>query len=585
MDVDEVRQRALHLAAEVAETDDSNVPVLLLQLKDILDLGPPRSSLGTIIRIDLWTYDAIHVCNLALKQDFAAISGGWNTATQLSSILCQSCVGLKLPEEKDYEESFLPDVVENVLTLAAKLLDFCVRTPLESDKRQHFQNFRTAMNSLDWLYSFHVFLTKNVLQSKRFVQIIMTEDLEASLFIMLILESIFKTNRVVMRQLEPNAIYGILDEIVFKISASEESTLGRASIRLILTATNIHPPLVEILLSKRYRGLKTYLSKWKTRGFDNDVRRLVALLEAGSLAQAEQMRLARAATVIQAFYRGSKQRQTLKRAEWGIILLQRKFRQSRLDRERVKEKEKKREERKLATEQKRINEFRSSMRKQLKMLESVPAREVNLFMADNQEKAASKIQAAYRGMVARRTFRSRQHEVARERAAVTIQRQFRRYRQRLADRKTPYPVVPGLTDSRRTELQNLIADHRQKYPPKHRTQEELQALHDKAFSLLANHMMSNMKIRRSEQRRDALLARLNVDTDQLLVAPQLHEVTNDILDAFTSRSAPVIARAQQCHNEEMRRLKLPWWKKLWDEDELEGTRGGPKPDETEQLNF
>ena len=37
MDADEhteqVRQRALHLAAEVAETDDSNVPVLLLQLK------------------------------------------------------------------------------------------------------------------------------------------------------------------------------------------------------------------------------------------------------------------------------------------------------------------------------------------------------------------------------------------------------------------------------------------------------------------------------------------------------------------------------------------------------------------------
>ena len=37
MDVDEqteqARQRALHLAAEVAETDNSNVPVLLLQLK------------------------------------------------------------------------------------------------------------------------------------------------------------------------------------------------------------------------------------------------------------------------------------------------------------------------------------------------------------------------------------------------------------------------------------------------------------------------------------------------------------------------------------------------------------------------
>ena len=42
MDVDEhteqVRQRALHLAAEVAETDDSNVTVLLLQLKGIFVL-------------------------------------------------------------------------------------------------------------------------------------------------------------------------------------------------------------------------------------------------------------------------------------------------------------------------------------------------------------------------------------------------------------------------------------------------------------------------------------------------------------------------------------------------------------------
>ena len=54
-------------------------------------------------------------------------------------------------------------------------------------------------------------------------------------------------------------------------------------------------------------------------------------------------------------------------------------------------------------------------------------------------------------------------------------------------------------------------------------------------------------------------------------APKLHEVTSDLLDSFTSRSAPVIARAQQCHNEEMRRFKLPWWKKLWDEDAVDLT--------------
>lgn len=581
----QIIERALHLAAEVAETDDSNVPVLLLQLKDILDLAPPRSSLGEVLRNHLWNYDVIQVCNLALKQDFAAIAGGWDTATQLGAILCQSCVGLKLPDMPEYEEKFLPDVVENILSLAAKLLDFVVKTRVMTEKQKHFQNFRTTLISMEWLYSFHVFLTFNVLQSKRFVQILMSEDVDTSLFILMILENIFKTNRFLMGKLEPNVLYSILDETVFKISASEESSVARASIHLILTATDVHPPILEILLSKRYRGLKAYLSKWKARGFDNDVKRLVSLLEAGSIAQAEQMRLSRAATAIQAFYRGSRQRQRLKQAELGIILLQRKFRQRRLDKERAREKGKRREERKLALEQKRINEFRSSMQKQLKMLESVPAREVNLFMEENQVKAASKIQAAFRGMVARKKYRERNEEVTRERAAVTIQRQFRRYQQHKADRKTPYPVVPGLTDARRAELQNMIAERRQRFPAKHRTQEEFKELHEKAFSLLANHVLSNMKIRKSEQRREALLARLNVEADQLLVSPKLHEVTPDILDSFTSRSAPVIARAQQCHNEEMRGLKLPWWKKLWDEEEAEGLGERPGSQEDEQFNF
>jgi len=68
-------------------------------------------------------------------------------------------------------------------------------------------------------------------------------------------------------------------------------------------------------------------------------------------------------------------------------------------------------------------------------------------------------------------------------------------------------------------------------------------------------------------------------------APKAHEVTPDIIAAYTSRSAPVITRAQECHNEEMHHLKLPWWKKLWDEDELEGAGERPKAEENEQLNF
>ena len=64
------------------------------------------------------------------------------------------------------------------------------------------------------------------------------------------------------------------------------------------------------------------------------------------------------------------------------------------------------------------------MQKQLQMLESMPAREVNLFIAENQVKAASKIQAVFRGMMGRRKYRERLNEVTRESAAVTVQRQI-----------------------------------------------------------------------------------------------------------------------------------------------------------------
>jgi len=50
-ETEQARQRALHLAAEVAETDDSNVPVLLLQLKGTLTFFTHRAYLNWDSRI------------------------------------------------------------------------------------------------------------------------------------------------------------------------------------------------------------------------------------------------------------------------------------------------------------------------------------------------------------------------------------------------------------------------------------------------------------------------------------------------------------------------------------------------------
>jgi hypothetical protein len=36
-----------------------------------------------------------------------------------------------------------------------------------------------------------------------------------------------------------------------------------------------------------HRGLKTYLSKWKGKGFDQDMKKLSGMLEAGDIAHAQ----------------------------------------------------------------------------------------------------------------------------------------------------------------------------------------------------------------------------------------------------------------------------------------------------------
>ncbi|KAK3750422.1 hypothetical protein QZH41_016982, partial [Actinostola sp. cb2023] len=490
-----------------------------------------------------------------MKQDFTAIRGQWGTAASLSVLLCQCCIGLELPEVPDYKSSFLPDVVESVLTITTKLLDNNSNASLTEEKRYFLDGFRDVINGLEMLYTSHEFLCLEVIQSKRFMHILMTEDLEISLFFMSVIESMWKSNRFVkllgkpegsqtplitgkgsvqvymneyqntdndmvllrllLNQLGPEILHSILDEIVFKISASEETTIGRAATRLILTATDRHPTVVSILLSKRYKGLKAYLSKWNNRGFDGDVRRLVALLEAGTAAEAEQMKLTRSATIIQACFRGFRTRERMKQADRGITLLQQKFRQKRFKREQERKQRNEQQEQLLFAEQKKIHGFRSSMKKKLQMLETVPAREVNNFMLENQDQAASKIQAAFRGMKSRRQIGTRRENVQRTKAATIIQRQFHRYREHKAQ-STPYPIPPGLTDARRVELQNVIVDHRDKFPTKHRSVDELKELHEKAHSLLANHLAMHIKPRKNEQRRDALLARLKMNTDLLL---------------------------------------------------------------------
>ena len=49
-------------------------------------------------------------------------------------------------------------------------------------------------------------------------------------------------------------------------------------------------------------------------------------------------------------------------------------------------------------------------------------------------------------------------------------------------------------------------------------------------------------------------------------APKLQDVVPADLELFVSRSVPIASVAQMEHNEELQQMKLPWWKRLEEDD-------------------
>ena len=48
-------------------------------------------------------------------------------------------------------------------------------------------------------------------------------------------------------------------------------------------------------------------------------------------------------------------------------------------------------------------------------------------------------------------------------------------------------------------------------------------------------------------------------------APKLKDATEADVDLYKHRSVPIATKARYNHNQEMRILRQPWWKKLGDE--------------------
>ncbi|NWI84864.1 IQCB1 protein, partial [Pitta sordida] len=561
--------QVLALAARVTESREQDIPLLLLELKGILS----NPSLGCEelkkIKRDIYDYGLAQYCLLVLQQDHARLRGGWAAAAQLAEILSHCCVGLEMKEDPEgFYKKFLPSAIDNLLVLGKRLQARFIRAIKDREKQDFLQWFQTVTDAICWLFGGHFQLAACVLQNDRFLQLLITDDVETAIIMMSVLHNVLRINSSAFLQVDKETLHSVLDELVYKLSSTTNPAVGSAATKLLLLVAKLSKKLVQ-LLTARYKGLKDLLNKrWIGKGFDKDLNQLLDVLcLEQSTGKGEMQKQHQAACIIQAVWRGFQTRKRLKKLPQAVITLQRRFRAKREQELQHLTKQKEDEALKLQMQLQRQRAMRLFHERQLALLDRVHASQVNKYMEEMEEKSALTIQRFWRGYRARIIFHQQKQSLKEYKAAVVIQRAACKFLEKRRRRRplSPWREPKGLTDEQRLALQQKVDDYIKLHPASQMSEEMSKELHMQAQEKLAQFLLRSRMDHRAAQRRETLLAQVNTDVELLMNAPGLAEITEKDLCVFMSRSIPVATKARQSHNTMLKRTRWPWWKKLGDE--------------------
>uniref|UniRef100_A0A8D2PX14 IQ motif containing B1 n=1 Tax=Zosterops lateralis melanops TaxID=1220523 RepID=A0A8D2PX14_ZOSLA len=530
--------QVLALAAQITESREQDIPLLLLKLKGILSSPSLGCEESNKIKQDLYDYGLTQYCLLVLKRDHSQLHGAWATAAQLAEILRLFCCTGINPEE--FYKKFLPSAIDTLLVLGKRLQ----------------ARFTRAIK----VFKFHI------LQNDRFLHLLITDDVETAIIMMSVLHNILRINSSVLLQVEEETLHSVLDELVYKLSSTTNPAVGSAATKLLLFVAKLSKQLYFLFF---LLGLKGLLSKqWTGKGFDREVNQLLDLLYLEqSSGKGEMQKQHQAACIIQAAWRGFQTRKRLKKLPQAVITLQRSFRAKREQELQHLTKQKEDEALKLQMQLQRQRAMRLFHQRQLALLEVVHASQVNKYMQEMEEKSALTIQRFWRGYRARRIFHQQKQSLKEYKAAIIIQRAACKFLEKRRRRRplSPWKEPKGLTDEQRLALQQKVDDYIKLHPASQMSEEMSKELHMQAQAKLAQFLLRSRLDQRAAQRREALLAQVNTDVELLMNAPGLAETTEKDLGAFMSRSIPVATKARQTHNTMLKYTRWPWWKKLGDE--------------------
>uniref|UniRef100_A0A5F8GJ71 IQ motif containing B1 n=1 Tax=Monodelphis domestica TaxID=13616 RepID=A0A5F8GJ71_MONDO len=562
-----VDPRILSIAAEVTESPEQNVPVILLKLKEIINSAPLGSSELKKIKQDIYCYNLIQYCLLVLRKDGAKIQGGWVTISQLAQILSQCCVGLEPKEEaEEFYNKLLPSAADNFLTLGRRLQKCYISAVKDEEKDEFLWHFQSVIDSLCWLLGGHIQLTKYVLQSDHFLHLLQTDDIKTGSSIMTVLQNILQVKSGDFLMIKEKAFHSILDELIFKLSSSTCLVIGSAAIKLLLLLASSHPEII-MLLNSRYTGLKSILNKQCSgKEIDQEVKQLFSLLH--SEVCHEDQKFYQAACKIQAAWKGFQTRKRMKKLPYAVTTLQRNFRNKREKQLLKLKKQKEEKDLKLQLQLQRQRAMRISRECRLNLLEIVHPGQMGKYIQEMEEKSALVIQKYWRGYRERKNFCQQKQSLQEYKAAVILQRAALTFLRKCHKRKkmsNSWQGLPGLTDARRMELKQHVDNYIKRHSASEMSHVASRELHTEAQERLGHYFLGRALEERAQQRREALQAQISTNIEQLMSAPNLRETTGQEPELFISRSRPVATRAKQAHLATLMERQAPWWKKLEDE--------------------
>ena len=577
----------VRITTAVTTSKDADVPLVLLDLKPIVE-SPTLDSKGLIeVKNQIWRCDLIHVVIEVLRQDFSLVQGKWNTAAQLAATLGAICAGfnprlqrahnedtgVSSEQVKEYYEILLPTATDSLLILANNLLELESASTQQQSGAAHasfLEQFHSVMDSLTWLCTSHKQCTIRALQSPYLLHMLITDNAQYSQVVLITLSKLVKANKSVLSSLSVEILHGILDELVYKVSGKEKR-VATLSLKLLATFVGYDPNLFAII-SSRYKGVLTVVLKWKDLGLGRDVELFIGQLEANSAVEKETDRIDHAAVVIQASWRGYSSRKRIRRMHRGIRRFQQLYRKRKAEQTRLKTEQtlskNVQESRKVALQ----TSLRTFHEKQMRMVEQLPASQVDHFVLKQREEAATKLQSWWWGRLARKKYGYMRTVAKVNTSVVVLQRAVRKYlkRKRALKEARASPLFLPITGAEREALQKEITQCRELHlPARCRPEDQLRQLHEEVQELLGDFYSTRHTEKHREERRALLLSQLNRDCELLLSAPSLGEVTLGAMDTFSSGSAAIARMAQTAHREELKALELPWWKRpLFDSDDI-----------------